>query len=39
VLLLLAAPGRVVTNRRLGLLACVALAALTLVARRRILFE
>ena len=39
VLLLLATPGRVVTSRRLGWLAAVAVAALIVVARRRILFE
>jgi hypothetical protein len=39
VLLLLAAPGRVVTSRRLGWLGAVAVAALIVVARRRILFQ
>ena len=39
VLLLLATPARIVSSRRLGWLACAALAALILVARRRILFE
>jgi hypothetical protein len=39
VLVLIAAPNRVVTNRRLAVLGCVALAALVVVARRRILFE
>jgi hypothetical protein len=39
VVLLVAAPGRVVTGRRLGVLAAVAVAALVIVARRRILFQ
>jgi hypothetical protein len=39
VLLLIAAPDRVVTNRRLAALGCVAVATLVVVARRRILFE
>ena len=39
VVLLLAAPGRIVTSRRLGALAAVAAAALVVVARRRVLFQ
>ncbi len=37
--LLVSAPGQVVTSRRLGALAAVAVAALVVVARRRILFQ
>jgi hypothetical protein len=39
VVLLLATPSQIITNRRLGWLAAVAVAVLLMVARRRILFE
>jgi hypothetical protein len=39
VVLLLATPSQIITNRRLGWLAAVAVAVLLVVARRRVLFE
>jgi hypothetical protein len=37
--LLIAAPGRIITSKRLGGLAAIAVVALVLIARRRVLFE
>lgn len=39
VIMLLATPNRIVSNKRLGVLAAIVVAALIVVARRRILFE